>query len=83
MVAITAAVVKKGDKMNRITTGIFNPKGERPLFSTTMFCLDCELMWEAQNVSFPCPRCESKEILAAARWAPARYGMPKLSTKGV
>jgi len=64
--------------MNRITTGLSSKKTKRLSFMTTMFCLDCEWLWDASNVSNPCPRCASKEVIAASRWAPARHGMPKL-----
>ncbi|MCD4678045.1 MAG: hypothetical protein K8S18_18935 [Desulfobacula sp.] len=63
---------------NRITTGLFRPGKKKLSFMTTMFCLDCEFMWDASNISHPCPRCASKEVLAASRWAPAKYGMPNL-----
>lgn len=68
--------------MGRITTGIFSPRrrdSKKLSFLTTMFCLDCELIWEASNVSYPCPRCASREVIAASRWAPAKYGMPVLN----
>lgn len=70
--------MKKEILKNRITTGIFGPVNKRMKFMTTMFCLDCENMWDASNFSLPCPRCASKATIPAAKWAPARYGMPKL-----
>ena len=45
-------------------------KKKKMSFMTTMFCLDCEHMWEASNVSRPCPKCASKQVIAASRWAP-------------
>ncbi|SDU27227.1 hypothetical protein [Desulfobacula phenolica] len=63
---------------NRITTGIFGPVNKRMKFMTTMFCIDCEHMWEASRISNPCPRCASKVVIPAAKWAPAKYGVPKL-----
>ncbi len=45
-------------------------KKKKMSFVTTMFCLDCEHMWDASNVSYPCPKCASKQVIAASRWAP-------------
>ncbi|MCF6246898.1 MAG: hypothetical protein L3J69_06000 [Desulfobacula sp.] len=67
--------------IHRIVTGLFRPKKrKRPSYLTTMICIedDCGYIWDASNVSLPCPKCASKEVVALSRWAPAKYGMPRL-----
>jgi len=73
-VTITAALVKKGEKMlKRKTIG--------------MFCISCESVWEAERIGRPCPRCASETTIPLSKWllpgvgayaAPAAPVIPKL-----
>lgn len=55
-------------------------KAEKPLFQTTLFCLEpeCGNLYRASRIETPCPECGSGATIPAANWAPAKYGMPKL-----
>lgn len=61
-------------------TGMFQRqvKPRKPLFMTTMICIDCHHMWDASNISFPCPKCASKEVVAASRWQPDNTSIPSM-----
>lgn len=63
----------------RFLTGIFNPKGERPKFSTTMFCGACEYTWEASRTDGLCPICADRNVIPISGWPNARAGIPKLT----
>lgn len=64
--------------VRRVISAIFGSGRQRRRYSTTMRCLDCGRKWTAEKVSDPCPGCASGAVVAAGRWAPAKYGMPVL-----
>lgn len=63
-------------RVSQIVTGWFQRKPKKLSFMTTMFCIDCSHLWDASNVSFPCPKCASKEVIDASRWPDANLGAP-------
>jgi len=78
-VAHGAGIVKKGEFMRfKSNFRLFKKKKPRPGFLTVVMCIDCEHIWEASNISKPCPKCASETVVAMARWQPAKYGMPAL-----
>jgi len=67
--------------MNRLVTGLFRPNAKkRKRFVTTMFCPDeqCGHLWKTPRTGGPCPKCGNHNVIPAACWAPAKFGMPKL-----
>lgn len=64
--------------MNRFLTGVFNPKGERPKFTTTMFCGYCEYTFEGSRTDGTCPRCADRNVIPISRAFKARISAPKL-----
>jgi len=77
MVATEAAIVKKGEYMNRFVTGWFKPKAKKLSFLTTLYCLDCGHFFESSRTGRPCVKCASASTMPAANWSPTKYGMPK------
>ncbi len=65
--------------MNPLMRTILGRPKKRPSYLTTLFCLDCEHLYPASCITSACPRCSSGAVIAAARWAPAKYGMPRLT----
>lgn len=68
--------------MSSVLNSIFGKKRQRPSYLTTMFCLDCGNLYQTSCITSPCRRCGSGSSIAAARWAPAKYGMPRLERTG-
>ncbi len=65
---------------NRTTTGWFKPKGKKLSFMEVMVCLenDCGHIWEASNMSSPCPKCASGSVIPLSTLDPENKGILRL-----
>lgn len=80
-VATRAAIVKKGEQMNRLVTGWFRPRTRRKMsFVVTLVCLeeDCGYIWESSRLGGSCPKCGSNAVIPAGNWGFGRKSRVRL-----